>query len=282
MTNKKPLQYGCYYHIYNRGNNRENLFVERRNYPYFLKLYAHHIQPIAETYAYCLLPNHFHFAIRTYTEAEQEAYWKCSQSGDDQSGSLFKSEPLSNPDDKTDPDQSDSQNGSISKIEPFSATEPLSNPDDKTESDRSDDQSGPILEIGPLSNSEPLSPTFKLRPPSRAFNNMFIAYARAFNKATQRTGALFESPFGRKIVDTHPYLITLITYIHRNPQKHGFVTDFREWLWSSYHAMLSSKPTKVQRDEVLTWYHNRSQFIKTHLQEVDEQFIASLIVDDWD
>ena len=61
----EPLRFGCYYHIYNRGNNRENLFIERRNYPYFLKLYAKHIQPVAETYAYCLLPNHFHFAIRT-------------------------------------------------------------------------------------------------------------------------------------------------------------------------------------------------------------------------
>lgn len=32
MANE-PLKYGCYYHIYNRGNNRENLFVERRNTP---------------------------------------------------------------------------------------------------------------------------------------------------------------------------------------------------------------------------------------------------------
>lgn len=70
----QPLRFGQTYHIYNRGNNRENLFVEPRNYPYFLNLYAKHILPIAETYAYCLLPNHFHFAIRTRTEEEQEAY----------------------------------------------------------------------------------------------------------------------------------------------------------------------------------------------------------------
>ena len=75
MANE-PLQYGCHYHIYNRGNNRENLFVERRNYPYFLKLYTKHIQPVAETFAYCLLQNHFHFAIRTYAEEEQEAYYR--------------------------------------------------------------------------------------------------------------------------------------------------------------------------------------------------------------
>ncbi|MCB9079584.1 MAG: hypothetical protein H6631_18425 [Anaerolineaceae bacterium] len=37
---------------------------------------AKHIQPVAETFAYCLLPNHFHFAIRTFTEAEQAAYYQ--------------------------------------------------------------------------------------------------------------------------------------------------------------------------------------------------------------
>jgi hypothetical protein len=73
MANE-PLQYGRFYHIYNRGNNGENLFVQQRNFPYFLQLYAKYIQPVAETYAYCLLPNHFHFGIRTFTEEEQEAY----------------------------------------------------------------------------------------------------------------------------------------------------------------------------------------------------------------
>ena len=35
------LQPGVYYHIY----NRENLFIENRNYPYFLTLYEKHIEP---------------------------------------------------------------------------------------------------------------------------------------------------------------------------------------------------------------------------------------------
>ncbi len=41
-----PLQYGLVYHIYNRGNNRDNLFFEDRNYRYFLQLYARYIEPI--------------------------------------------------------------------------------------------------------------------------------------------------------------------------------------------------------------------------------------------
>ena len=65
-----PLLPGVYYHIYNRGNNREDLFIEKRNYPYFLSLYAKHIEPVADTFAYCLLRNHFHFSLRIKTEEE--------------------------------------------------------------------------------------------------------------------------------------------------------------------------------------------------------------------
>ena len=63
MSNPIPLQYGKYYHVYNRGNNRENIFVEKRNYRYFLQLYTKHVEPVVDTYAYCLLRNHFHFLL---------------------------------------------------------------------------------------------------------------------------------------------------------------------------------------------------------------------------
>ena len=69
MTTPPPLLYDQYYHIFNRGNNRENIFIEERNYHYFLELYAHHIAPVAETYAYCLLRNHFHLLVRIKSEA---------------------------------------------------------------------------------------------------------------------------------------------------------------------------------------------------------------------
>ena len=66
--NTQPLQPDTFYHIYNRGINGESIFKEERNYPYFLMQYAWHIEPIADTYAYCLLNNHFHFLIRTKSE----------------------------------------------------------------------------------------------------------------------------------------------------------------------------------------------------------------------
>lgn len=64
MPNYQAIQPGCYYHIYNRGNNGEDIFIEERNYLYFLNLYKKYLTPIAETFAYCLLPNHFHLLIR--------------------------------------------------------------------------------------------------------------------------------------------------------------------------------------------------------------------------
>ncbi|HET9906382.1 MAG TPA: hypothetical protein VFQ23_07065 [Anaerolineales bacterium] len=62
-TDIPPLAYGTFYHIYNRGNNHENIFVEVRNYAYFLELWWKHVSPIAETWAYCLLRNHFHIVV---------------------------------------------------------------------------------------------------------------------------------------------------------------------------------------------------------------------------
>ena len=68
MTSPSSLAPGVYYHIYNRGTNRENIFIEERNYAYFLRLYVKHIEPVAETYAYCLLRNHFHVFARIREE----------------------------------------------------------------------------------------------------------------------------------------------------------------------------------------------------------------------
>ena len=59
-SNPSPLHPGVIYHIYNRGVNGETIFKEKRNYEYFINLYVKHIQPVADTYAFCLLPNHFH------------------------------------------------------------------------------------------------------------------------------------------------------------------------------------------------------------------------------
>jgi REP element-mobilizing transposase RayT len=52
------------FHIYNHANGFENVFREAENYRFFLEKYQLHISPVAETYAYCLMPNHFHLVVR--------------------------------------------------------------------------------------------------------------------------------------------------------------------------------------------------------------------------
>ncbi len=60
------------YHIYNHANGAENPFREAENYRYFLKQWEKHIQPIADTLVYCLMPNHFHFLIKIRSQSELE------------------------------------------------------------------------------------------------------------------------------------------------------------------------------------------------------------------
>ncbi|MEQ9300891.1 MAG: transposase [Cyclobacteriaceae bacterium] len=61
------MEPSTYYHIYNHVNGDEDLFREEENYHYFLRQWTKYIEPVAMTYAYCLMPNHFHFLIRTKT-----------------------------------------------------------------------------------------------------------------------------------------------------------------------------------------------------------------------
>jgi len=70
MSKPIPLEHGKFYHIYNRGINRQSIFFEDRNYRYFLRLYMKHVLPVADTFAYSLLGNHFHFSVRIKTVQE--------------------------------------------------------------------------------------------------------------------------------------------------------------------------------------------------------------------
>ncbi|NJK85859.1 MAG: hypothetical protein HC906_07710, partial [Bacteroidales bacterium] len=57
-----------YYHLHNQGIGKENLFRNHDNYGYFADKFFQYVSPVAATYAYCLMPNHFHFLVRTRSE----------------------------------------------------------------------------------------------------------------------------------------------------------------------------------------------------------------------
>ncbi len=60
----EPLIPGLCYPIYNNAHGNKNLFREPENYRYFLQQYQKHLSPVADTLAWCLMPNHFHLLIK--------------------------------------------------------------------------------------------------------------------------------------------------------------------------------------------------------------------------
>jgi hypothetical protein len=64
----------------------------------------------------------------------------------------------------------------------------------------------------------------------------------------------------------------LIPYIHKNPQKHGFIEDYRDWPFSSYKSLVSFLPTRIKRDTALKWFSGIKGFLQAHQgPEIDEE-----------
>ncbi len=221
MQTSTPLEYGYYYHIYNRGINRQNIFFEERNYHYFLKLYVKYVVPVADTYAYCLLRNHFHFLVRIKTVEEQEQAAETNQTTETKTAEVFKTSAVS------------------------------------------------------------ASKTSAVLKPNLQFGHLLNSYAKAVNNAYQRTGSLFQSRFGRIRVDSDHYFVHLIAYIHQNPQKHGFVDNFRTYPYSSYQAIHSQKSSRISTNDVLDWFGGLDGFKQHHQTWAEEKEIEHLLVDDF-
>jgi len=65
-----PLESDRYFHIYNRGINGAKLFKNDEDCEFFLQKYREYIEPVAETFAWCLIVNHFHLLVRIRPENE--------------------------------------------------------------------------------------------------------------------------------------------------------------------------------------------------------------------
>ena len=76
MSVKRPdFTQGCYYHIFNRGANRQAIFKEQSNYIFVIQNLKKYSKALNLTIiAYCLMPNHYHLLVR--------------QDGDDPTGLL--------------------------------------------------------------------------------------------------------------------------------------------------------------------------------------------------
>lgn len=60
-----PMEFieGNAYHIYNRGNNKQQIFFNHENYLFFLRKVKNEFAPYCEILSYCLMPNHFHLIV---------------------------------------------------------------------------------------------------------------------------------------------------------------------------------------------------------------------------
>ncbi len=190
------------YHFYNHANGNDNLFRNEGNYHYFMKKYAEYLSPVFDTFAYCLLPNHFHFLIRVK--------------------------------------------------------------DEKTVAES-------LNTINPKGFEKPLG--FLLAHRVGSFQN---AYAKAFNKQQNRKGSLFMQSFGRRLVEDEGYYLRLIRYIHANAVHHRLADNIKNWKYSSYHAYLTAKETRMNREEVLSWFGGSADFIKFHEKEFDKNLVLGM------
>ncbi len=60
---------GEYYHIYNRGTRRENIFFTPEHWRFFLhRLKEYFLPEYGNVIAYCLMPNHFHLIVQVRCE----------------------------------------------------------------------------------------------------------------------------------------------------------------------------------------------------------------------
>ncbi len=230
--NTEKLENGKHYHIYNHGVGGRELFREPDHYEHFLSLYEKYISPVAETYAWVLMPNHFHLLVRI----KENVVYK-----------------YSNADGSIDAVRFDEIKWKTIEIPP---------PPNPTASERP---------VG-VRKERPVGVSVKKVEPSRHFSHLFNAYSKYMNKRYGTRGALFERPFQRKLIDSEEYLRKVIVYIHRNPVHHGFCSHPLEYGWSSYLTNTSGKINTRKHTEVVSWFKNRTyyEFVHNHTLDMDQ------------
>ncbi len=71
-----PLLPDSIYHLVTRAVGSEKLFRSDNNYNFLLQRFQKHTLPVAETFAWCLLPNHLHLLVRIRPAETLELHFK--------------------------------------------------------------------------------------------------------------------------------------------------------------------------------------------------------------
>ncbi len=244
-----------FFHLFNRGINGQKIFVTEENYNYFLKKYAAKTKAYLDTYAYCLLPNHFHFLVKIKSVDEvllagKEEYLmipKALQKELVTNGLKVLSDMPNlkdlaylNPANQT----------YINPILGFLEKQPFS-----------------YLTEQPHQRIKTITASWLV---SNQLRKLFLGYAKAINKQEGRNGSLMQKPFRRKWVDNESYVKWLVWYLHRNPLHHELTIDFQNYRYSSYQGHFSEKSTLLKRAEVMDLFDGQVNFYQLHIEAAKE------------
>lgn len=100
-------------------------------------------------------------------------------------------------------------------------------------------------------------------------SNFQNSYSKSFNKVFGRRGRLFLESVKRREIVTEEYYSKIIHYVHANAVHHGFCKRIEDWPHSSYHALISTGPTLLKRNELIDWFGGVEAFIQFHQQPVE-------------
>lgn len=196
-TTREPFEPENWYNVFNHVRGNDKLFETNSDYKIFLELVLKYIKPVAEIYAYCLMPNHFHFLVR-FKEVEIPK--------------SFKKKDVSD-----------------------------------------------YL--------------------SHQWGNVQNTYSKKKNYRTGKRGGLFCQSINRNLITSEEYLQMCIVYIYTNPVKHGFCSSPDEWEYCSYNTIVSGRPTKIERDDVLDWFENKENFVQHHNSKAEDIFAEKFNLD---
>ena len=112
-------------------------------------------------------------------------------------------------------------------------------------------------------------------------------YASEFNKKYKRVGHLYQERFKSEVVYDDTYLMRLIRYIHRNPEKAG-ICKTEDYKWSSYKEYMN-KPFIIEKEYILSKFDTEEKraikkfndfILNSEDEKKDELFVLKKLTDE--
>lgn len=120
-------------------------------------------------------------------------------------------------------------------------------------------------------------------PISNTMHRIGVCYVGYYNWKYKTTGSLFQNRFKSECVESYPYLMTVIRYIHQNPLKAGMVKRVGDWEWSSCLAYYDQPiyPRKLlDSDFILKLYSGNVKRARRLFQNFNEFSTQDECLDD--